>query len=277
MTVTIFVCIKNLVCIKNPSDTMANPNQEDLQATREVFHETVRYPEISVDFDVCRLGFTSRQTAFQSEDLVFTMNFHEIRTGQNMPIISALIPVYVAVKDLIAKLKRWFNDDKKRFIFMSAYIDGMASDVYSGGIDLGKTSNKAAADAILHKIYGYLISNTLVSLTNSNFQIKVTVISFNHSQVYDMNRKKKPREPPQRPLPTTRIGTYEDKRSVKKKPGIIMIKNGYPAQPDAFKSRCLITAFTIAKMIQEYAFEGQDKLRINLEIFQATFRSKQNR
>ena len=71
---------------------MANPNREDLQAAREVFHETVRYPEISVDFDVRRLGFTSRQTAFQSEDLVFTMNFHEIRTGQNMPIMIVKTP-----------------------------------------------------------------------------------------------------------------------------------------------------------------------------------------
>ena len=42
------------MCIKIPSDTMANPNREDLQAAREVFHETVRYPEISVDFDVRR-------------------------------------------------------------------------------------------------------------------------------------------------------------------------------------------------------------------------------
>ena len=58
---------------------MSNLSREDLQAARNEFEGTLRYPQISVDFGVRRLAFTTRQTAFQSQDLVFTMNFHEIR------------------------------------------------------------------------------------------------------------------------------------------------------------------------------------------------------
>ena len=91
----------------------------------------------------------------------------------------------------------------QRFIFMSAHIDPMVSDVYSGGIDLNNTSIEDAASIILKKIYGYLVSNTLATLNNSNFEIKVTVISFNHSQFYALKKKNKPQHPPERPLPTT--------------------------------------------------------------------------
>ncbi len=78
------------------SDTMSNP--EDLQAVRAEFQGTATYPMISVEYGVRRLAFTKRQTAFQNENLVFTMKFHQ-NGGENGPLVAALVPVYLAVKD----------------------------------------------------------------------------------------------------------------------------------------------------------------------------------
>ena len=186
----------------------ANP-KEELAAAKEHFDTTLTYPTISVDIDVRRLRFKCK-TAFHTEDLVFTMNFHHREgTGGGGLLMGSLISVYQSVKTLVTRLHHWFDDLLRRYIFFSASMDGLVSDIFSGARDIQNETPKVTASAILKPNYGVLTSNTLVKLQNANFEIKATVLSFRHSEKYAQKRAKMAL--PQRPLPKGRIGSYGGK------------------------------------------------------------------
>ena len=44
-------------------------------------------------------------------------------------------------------------------------------------------------------------------------------------------------------------------------PGIILVPSGFPAQPQAYVNKCLITAFAMCKLIQQKAFQGPEELK----------------
>ena len=155
------------------------------------------------------------------------------------------------------------KDNKRRYLFLGAHIEGMSGDVYSGAIELGKTSVQEMATRILQPIYGYLVSNTTVTLCAAKFEIRATVISFNHTLAYDLKHQSTAKLPlPRRPYPssTTNLGwKQEDKTQANA--GIILVQNGYPAAPEAFQSRCLVAAFAISHLVQQAAFSGEAALR----------------
>ena len=123
-----------------------------------------------------------------------------------------------------------------------------------------------------HTVYGYLSSNTLIDLKKNRFEIRGTVLSFNHSERYDQKRQKTPNVP-RRPYPEGQIGWLE--RGVargggkggggeKAPPGAILVPSGFPANPQAYHNKCLIVAFTMAKLIQENAYQGLSQYKTTL-------------
>ena len=188
------------------SDTIMSSNREDLEAAKENFVQTIDFPNISVNIGVRRLRFKKRKSRFQTEDLVFTLNFYpeSQEDAEKILLMACLIYVNEAVISLVDKLKNYFDDSKRRFCFFSAHIDGMTSDLYSGARNIHEESSEISAASILEPIYGYLSSNTLVNLKKANFEIRATVLSFNHSERYDQMRSKM--NVPQRPYPTGQIG-----------------------------------------------------------------------
>ena len=113
---------------------MAVNNKEDLQNAQKYFTNSLDYPGISCDISVRRLRFNKKKSPFQTEDLVFTLNFHpgNEKDAEKAPIMNSLIYVDSAVKHLVESLKNYFDNSKKRLCFFSAHIDGMVSDVFSG-------------------------------------------------------------------------------------------------------------------------------------------------
>ena len=128
---------------------------------------------------------------------------------------------------------------------------------------LNNESTQTTAGAILREIYGYLTSNTLVNLKTSNFEIKATVMSFDHSENYA--RKKSRLLLPQRPFPQGRVGINDGLGRNPPTRGIIPVRDGFPAEPHAFKNRCLLVAFTMGKILQEEAFKGAEQLKVALQ------------
>ena len=116
------------------SDTMMSRSREDLEAAKEHFVQTIDFPNISVKIGVRRLRSEKRKSRFQTEDLVFTLNFYpeSQEDAEKILLMGSLIHVNEAVISLVDKLKNYFDDSKRRFCFFSAHIDGMSSDLYSG-------------------------------------------------------------------------------------------------------------------------------------------------
>ena len=119
--------------------------------------------------------------------------------------MSSLVFVNEAVISLVDKLKNYFDDSKRRFCFFSAHIESMTSDLFSGARNIHEESSEISAASILEPIYGYLSSNTLIDLKKNRFEIRATVLSFNHSERYDQKRQKTPNVP-RRPYPEGQIG-----------------------------------------------------------------------
>ena len=178
------------------SDTMASSSREELEAAKEHFVQTVDFPNISCKIGVRRLKFKKRKSPFLTEDLVFTLNFHpeSQNAAEKILIMSSLVFVNEAVINLVDKLKDYFDDSKRRFSFFSAHIESMTSDLFSGARNIHEESSEILAASILEPIYGYLSSNTLIDLKKNRFEIRATVLSFNHSERYDQ-RKKNPQCP----------------------------------------------------------------------------------
>ena len=98
---------------------MQQPYQkENLEAVKDHFATVLNYPTITVDIGVRRLRFQTRKSPFHTQDLVFTMNFHyqEGAAGEGL-LMGSLVSVYHAVKSLIVKLKSWFDDSLRRYVF----------------------------------------------------------------------------------------------------------------------------------------------------------------
>ena len=176
------------------SDTMASSSREDLEAAKEHFVQTVDFPNISCKIGVRRLNFKKRKSPFLTEDLVFTLNFHpeSQNDAEKILIMSSLVFVNEAVISLVDKLKNYFDDSKRRFCFFFAHIELMTSDLFSGARNIHEESSEISAASILEPIYGYLSSNTLIDLKKNRFEIRATVLSFNHSERYDQKRQKRP-------------------------------------------------------------------------------------
>ena len=82
--------------------------------------------------------------AKQPSTLVFTMNFyHREGTGGGGILMGSLISVYQSVKTLVTRLHRWFDDSLRHYVFFSASMDSLVSDIFSGARDIQNETPKS--------------------------------------------------------------------------------------------------------------------------------------
>ena len=236
-----------------PQPSTSSAKETDLSLAQGVFEGTITKPTIEAEIVVRR---RKRGKAFVATDLVFDIQFRQSTAG-NLPVLSCLVSVHQVMLTLIAKLKEFFDDKKRRLAFFSAHVDQMTSSIYSGGVSLHEQPEQEIAQQILRLLFMYLVSKNKVDL-NSNLIIKVCVMSLDHTLNHDILKHGRR----QLPGPDHLIGHQGS--SLKEVThylgpchGLIIIPEGYPVAPCMFAMRCLPVAFAVGDMLSTAARTGK--------------------
>ena len=169
---------------KSDPSTSQSDKEHDLEAARKSFESTLSTPTLKVNITVrCR----RRALRHVATDLLFIVTFSESDAGE-LPVLSCLIRVYESILTLIRKLKRYFDDQKRRLCFFCANLKSMTSPVFSGGRDLFGEKEQEICNAVLKPLFAYLCSNAEVSLS-AGLEIKVCVLSLAYTIEHD-NKKR---------------------------------------------------------------------------------------
>ena len=112
-----------------PSTSSGVSKETNLDLAKEVFEKKIPSPRIDAEIVVRR---RKRGKAFVAEDILFEIQFRQSSSG-NLPLLSVVVSVYHVLKEIVEKLKGFYDDKKRRLAFFSSHVDQMTSSIYSGG------------------------------------------------------------------------------------------------------------------------------------------------
>ena len=229
----------NYYIMNSPEATTSNEKERNIDIAKKAFEGVITTPSIESRINVRRY---KRALRFAVEDLLFSLTFHESEEG-NLVLLDCLQSIYETIKELVQRLKDFFDDKQRRLCFFTATVDNIVSPVLSGGQDLHKETVESIAMAILKPLFVYLCSNSELDLSKG-LEIKCSVMSLAHTAAYDKKKGRKPhaiRKPPPEDVVAGHRGASLKDISHYSGPnhGLIVVPRGTPAEPDLFHNKCL--------------------------------------
>ena len=136
------------------SNQSNSDKENNLERAQKTFEGENKTKELVTSITVRRRRRGLRHVA---QDLLFVISFRESDAG-SQPILNVLLGVHESILVLIRKLKRYFNDKKRRLCFFSADLEDLTSPIYGGGRNLWEESEKEICNSILRPLFTYLCS-----------------------------------------------------------------------------------------------------------------------